>query len=115
MPLTAKKNQYLGINAHANSWLQNAHKWRSFHANHITDLTRALNGVLLPEYVAVTEESLQIDATSHDGNAPDQSGSFPRPDVTIFDQSFGGYSKAPTIIDPIGIVTPTVETMKADK
>ncbi len=57
--IRAAKNQYFGVNAHANSWMQNRpNGWRGFHHDHITDITRALNAVLPAGYIALSEESL---------------------------------------------------------
>jgi hypothetical protein len=61
------RNLYPGINPHCNSQLQtpgNAtllNQWPSFHSDHITHITDALNERLLPQgYYAASESSLQL-------------------------------------------------------
>jgi hypothetical protein len=59
--IRALKNQYLGINAHLHSLLQNEGGWDSFHGLHIGDLTKTLQAQLLPMgYEARLKRSLQI-------------------------------------------------------
>jgi hypothetical protein len=59
--IRALKNQYLGINAHLHSLLQNEGEWNSFHGLHIADLTTTLQAQLLPMgYEANLKRSLQI-------------------------------------------------------
>ena len=75
MPVHARKNQYQGINAHFNSWLQDTFGgWRTFHNNHITNLVEFLNRQLPENYYAVSEQSLQIEplfGTRFDITRPD--------------------------------------------
>ena len=79
MPIQSPKNQYLGVNAHLNSYLQNtAGEWASFHAAHIVDLARALSQQLPHGYFARIEKSLQIRESSALRTQR------PRPDVTVF-------------------------------
>jgi hypothetical protein len=78
-PVRAVKNQYRGINAHLHSLLQTKGGWDSLHANHIIDLTRALQAQLIPMgYEADVEQSLQIRRVG--GGT-----SYPESDVSIFD------------------------------
>jgi len=82
MPVRALKNQYRGINAHLQSYLQADGDWENFHFNHISDLNRTLLDVLDPlGYTASSQQSLQIRL---DTNAPRR----PESDVTIYDPDF---------------------------
>jgi hypothetical protein len=114
MPLQAQENQYMGVNAHANGWLQMNHKWRIFHNSHITDLTRAIDRALPSGYIAVTEESLQLEIAD---SPPDEDSPAyrPRPDATIFDQGLRERTHMPTEVSPVGIITPTVETVHLEQ
>jgi len=85
MAIYSKKNQYMGVNAHANSWLQNTSgEWSPFHHDHITDLTRALNAMLPAGYEARSERSLQIKEVYPDDPTQNRRR-YPEPDVSIFD------------------------------
>jgi hypothetical protein len=58
-------NQYTGINAHLNSYLQNAMgAWQSFHATHVVHLRDLLDEQLPPGYIADSEQSLQLRHTA---------------------------------------------------
>ena len=88
MAIRSKKNQYPGINAHANSWMQNrSGEWGSFHHDHITDITRALNQVLPAGYEARSERSLQIQEiiSNRQDNTVRERNRYPSPDSTAFD------------------------------
>jgi hypothetical protein len=62
MPIHSRKNLYRGVNAHLNSYLQNTRgQWKSFHSEHIIDLRKAVDLSLPPGYVALSEQSLQIE------------------------------------------------------
>jgi hypothetical protein len=77
-PVRSVKNQYPGINAHLNSWLQAKAGWNSFHTNHIADLTRLMRAQLLPiGYDADTEQSLQIRRFGDEERTPQS-------DITIY-------------------------------
>ncbi|MBL8130267.1 MAG: DUF4058 family protein [Anaerolineae bacterium] len=77
------KNLYPGVNAHLNSFLQvEEGAWRSFHAEHIVDLRRTLQGSLPAGYVAVSEQSLQITAIADDESRRERRRT--TPDVAIF-------------------------------
>jgi len=79
-PVRSVKNQYAGINAHLNSWLQSESGWNSFHSNHIADLTRLMRVQLLPMgYSADTEQSLQIRRFGEEARTP-------KSDITIYDR-----------------------------
>ncbi|MCE7982031.1 MAG: DUF4058 family protein [Caldilinea sp. CFX5] len=75
----ALKNQYLGINAHLNSYWQNDEDWSEFHTSYIVHISAALKAQLLPlGYTTGKERSLQI-------RRLDQPDSVPRSDVSIYD------------------------------
>jgi hypothetical protein len=94
-PKRLLKNQYLGINAHLHSTLQNAGGWESFHGIHIAHLTTLLQAQLLPMgYEADIEQSLQIKRTG-------ERASYPISDVTIYDT------------DPLRAMQPVTRTMSA--
>ncbi len=63
-------NPYRGINAHLNSFLQTpgsetrTAKWHSFHASHIGHITDFMNDILPTNYIAHSEQSLQIRSES---------------------------------------------------
>ncbi len=81
MAIQSIRNPYRGINPHLHSRWQNRGGWNSFHANHISDLTRALKRVLEPlGYDAETEYSLQI-------RRPSEGIARPRADVLIREQT----------------------------
>ena len=89
MPIHARKNQYLGVNAHLHSLLQrpgtdeNPSSWRGFHNQQITHLMEALNMHLPEGYIAVNEQSLQI-LGEIDGGIPIRRK--PIPDIAIYQQ-----------------------------
>lgn len=63
-------NPYPGINAHVNSMLQTPGTpeqlamWHSFHSNHVTYITDALNQMRAGGLVALTMQSLQVHGVS---------------------------------------------------
>lgn len=73
-------NPYRGINAHLHSLAQNPQRsptiWTSIHTDHITHITDALNAQLPPQYVARSEQSMQIWV--------DDSPRSPVPDVAVY-------------------------------
>jgi len=81
------KNPYQGVNAHLNSLLQtpgteeNPAKWHSFHANHIAHIADFLNDRLPANYLALSEESLQVFGEDFEFGSFIQSR---RPDVTVY-------------------------------
>lgn len=81
MPLQSPKNMYPGINPHLNSFLQSkGGGWKTFHSEHIIDITRTLRRQLPENYFVLTEDSLQINQVSEIGEKP----RLTTPDVTIF-------------------------------
>lgn len=84
MAIRSRRNQYLGINAHANDLMQVASaEWMSFHHDHITDITRALNKVLPPGYEARSERSLQIREVQPESKTTRKHA--PQPDITAYE------------------------------
>lgn len=78
-PVRSVRNQYLGVNAHLHSALQDAGGWGNFHTRHIVHLADWLNRqVRSLGYVAVVEDSLQI-------RRADESVRRPKSDITIYD------------------------------
>jgi hypothetical protein len=62
MAIHSRQNLYRGINAHLHSYLQNMQgTWRSFHSEHVIDLRKAIGRALPPGYIALSEQSLQIE------------------------------------------------------
>jgi hypothetical protein len=89
MTIQAKANLYTGINPHLMSFLQTVgvgittSTYPSFHSDHITHIKDFLNDALPPQYIALTEPSLQIQSRS----ALDETfskESQPSPDVAIY-------------------------------
>jgi hypothetical protein len=66
MAVQSLKNVYRGINAHLNSLLQTPGTeaspalWHTFHTSHIGHITDFLNDLLPGNYIAFSEQSLQI-------------------------------------------------------
>lgn len=88
MAIRSRRNQYLGINAHANDLMNDlmqvaSAEWMSFHHDHITDITRALNKVLPPGYEARSERSLQIREVQPERKTTRKHA--PQPDITAYE------------------------------
>lgn len=83
MPIHLRENQYRGVNAHLQSYLQSpGGGWEMFHAAHITHLTEAID-LLLPEgYYSLNEKSLQL--VIFDFEIGEQSASRTRPDIGLY-------------------------------
>jgi hypothetical protein len=83
-------NPYPGIDAHVNSMLQTPSTpeqpaiWHSFHTQHITHIMDALNAQIMPQFIALGEQSLQTRGYDTGGQVEIMS---PVPDVTIFQQT----------------------------
>ena len=61
MNIRTKRNPYLGVNAHANSWQLNTEgEWQSFHTGFIVKLTDHLNQTLPSGYEARIERFLRL-------------------------------------------------------
>ncbi len=108
---SCKKNQYMGVNAHANSWLQTNSMWRSFHGSPITHLADTLNKVLPTGYMAVPEDSLQVTSITHSDKGDVVDKQRPYPDVGILDRKFRDNTAPTPDLKSAGIITPTIETM----
>src|SRR5258707_15191741 len=118
MAVSLRKNQYRGVNAHLHSMLQtpgtasDPSSWKSFHAQHIVNITEYLNAQLPEGYLAVNEQSLQI-LSETDGGLPLQTR--PIPDSSIFrqrTQRAGARSQAGAVAEPTweAAVEQTLET-----
>ncbi len=90
MPVERLKNPYKGVNAHLNSLLQtpgteeNPALWHSFHTNHIGHIADFLNGVLPENYIALSEQSLQIRSETFEFGGRSKRR---EPDVSIYARS----------------------------
>lgn len=88
-----RENPYKGVNPHLQSWLQTpgtqfvSSKWPSFHTNHIGHIADFLNDNLPPNYIAHTEQSLQIRA--EDFGTGEEAYSQRVPDVGICQRDSG--------------------------
>lgn len=111
MPIRSRKNQYLGINAHLNSILQNVPgEWRSFHANHITHLCDLLERQLPEGYYAITERSLQILREGRNGETPAASSGVP--DILIAREAARAPLPTPAAATAPTMVRPAVELLR---
>jgi hypothetical protein len=116
MTIHLRQNQYLGVNAHLHSALQNEPGgWKVFHSAHINDLARAIDAKLPPGYEVALEKSLQIVEYHPDTGVRVRRR--PEPDVTIYEvdpsarsaiSSFGS-AAVPTLI------LPAIETVEHDE
>jgi hypothetical protein len=85
MAIQSRKNQYVGVNAHLNSVLQNEpYDWESFHSEHLAHIRDALQDQLPEGYFARLERSLQIRIEGNGSHKPSRT----RPDI------FVSYAKA---------------------
>lgn len=84
MPTMTLMNPYQGINAHLHSMVQNPEDspsiWAGIHSDFITYLVAELNRILPPNYIARSEQSLQIITDSDMGLSSQR----PKPDISIF-------------------------------
>jgi hypothetical protein len=96
-------NPYPGINAHVNSMLQTPGTpeqpalWHSFHSDHITFLTAAINSRIRPHYVAMSEQSIQTRGRDYFGEVEIFN---PEPDVTVFQRVDRGEKHRPGTLSP---------------
>lgn len=112
-PIRSLRNQYRGINAHLHSEWQNRGGWDSFHALHLSDLTRSLNRQLAPlGYEADFEKSLQI-WHPLDGDETSQ----PVSDITVYDSDpeRARRPSAPLAAGSGEIVLPVAELLALDE
>ncbi|MBN1287321.1 MAG: DUF4058 family protein [Anaerolineae bacterium] len=78
MAVRSIKNQYRGINAHLQSYLQGEGDWPNFHALYIAQLALAMRADLRPlGYIVAVEQSLQIQRFERIHR--------PKSDITIYD------------------------------
>jgi hypothetical protein len=114
MAIRSRKNQYAGINAHLNSWLQNMPgEWESFHASHIVDITRVLNQYLPEGYEARVEKSLQVREVYLTEEGVQEKRRLPQPDITVVDlERTRNRSNLPASLSATAeFVTPVIDTM----
>ncbi len=110
-----KTNPYPGVNAHLNSWLQTPGTqdqpalFPTFHSRHIAYICDFLNEVLPDNYVAFTEQSLQIRGVDWEGEATPPNR---RPDVLVARQYEASPQAGSTAIAPTLELTiaETIET-----
>lgn len=80
-------NPFKGVNPHLNSELQTPGTnndpalWASFHAHHVTNIAEVLNQQLPENYVAYTEQSLQVRGVDWGDEVVSHR---PRPDVSVY-------------------------------
>ena len=88
MPTIISENPYNGVNAHLHSMTQNPQgdlsMWAGIHGDIITYLVAELNRNLPPNYIALSEQSLQIVTENDRGVFPQQKRI---PDVSVYRQS----------------------------
>lgn len=111
-PIILMENPYAGVNPHLNSGLQTpgierggVSLWPSFHSDHITNISEFLNDQLPQNYIARTEQSLQIRLEDYTRTASGRV-SHPEPDVTIY-----GHPSVSTLLKESVVATasPTFE------
>jgi len=104
MAIYAQNNLYSGVNPHLNSALQTRGTrtrpslWEGFHSAHIGHIRLYLNRLLPPNYVAYSEQSLQI------AGEDEFTMGRPRPDISITQKS-----RQPFTEPPPSVITPTWE------
>lgn len=113
MPIRSSKNQYRGINAHLNSYIQNVSgEWLSFHNAYIVNLTYAIDEKLPQGYFARNERSLQIIEDSPLFDEPRTRR--PLPDVTVFAAQETASPSATVEASLPSVITPVAETLDPD-
>lgn len=112
MPIHLRENQYPGVNAHLNSFLQNeAGEWESFYADYITYIRVALDAELPSGYRAQSEKSLQISELTPSDRPVQRT----KPDITIFQRQHTSTPSQPTpsAATPVAEM-PILETLDAE-
>lgn len=110
-PIRSVKNQYVGINAHLHSLLQNNGGWSDFHARHIIHIADTLKVQLRGMgYTVGIQESLQIKRLAG-------SSSEPASDVLVYDSSSHRRTKSDlaTLENPTTIAELLAEAPVSDK
>jgi hypothetical protein len=102
MPLQSRINQYIGVNAHLQSYFQNRGGWSSFHNNYIRDLAVAIDRQLPSGYLVDVEQSLQIREYHPDTGEKLRR---PQPDITVYDVD---PSQQREPLKPEGVTTATM-------
>lgn len=117
MKFDSLKNPYRGINAHLNSLLQtpgtetNPALWHTFHFNHTAHIADFLNENLPENYVAFSEQSLQIRSETFEFGSKSQRR---EPDVSIYARSPSASSQRESlaVAENVGVVeVPLEETL----
>ncbi|MEL6273236.1 MAG: hypothetical protein AAFR22_25750, partial [Chloroflexota bacterium] len=75
-------NQYIGVNAHLQSYFQNRGGWASFHNNFIRDLAVEIDRRLPAGFLVDVEQSLQIREYYPDTGEKLRR---PQPAITVYD------------------------------
>jgi hypothetical protein len=105
MPIHLRDNQYRGVNAHLQSFLQTPGKgWEMFHAAHITHLTDVIDALLPDGYYVLNEKSLQL--STLDFETGERGISRTRPDMSIYGEPIApsssfGIGSMPTATLPL--------------
>ncbi|MBC7809806.1 MAG: DUF4058 family protein [Burkholderiales bacterium] len=129
MPIYSRKNQYVGINAHLHSVMQNlSGTWGVFHSTHIIHLAEAINQRLPAGYTVVPEIGMQI--REHHPHSGESAAEFLqrrqpkskrnrrsiKPDISVYDREIerdtpasGTALAAPTAPS---ITMPTIDTFE---
>jgi hypothetical protein len=106
MPIYASKNQYRGVNAHLNSFIQNVSgEWESSHSAHVAILAFNLDASLPRGYYARIEKALQIREESSEVSHR------PRPDISVFARLPVGPVAVAEIATPPTTTMPLVNTV----
>jgi hypothetical protein len=96
-----RKNPYIGINAHHNSWLQATNNWKGFHSQYLSRLYDEFKSQLLDlGYIVSMEESVQVRRSSDDFTTY-------FPDLAVFNTQIVNRPKSATI-------APNIEVALAD-
>ncbi|HRF94037.1 MAG TPA: DUF4058 family protein [Aggregatilineales bacterium] len=115
MAIRSDKNEYHGVNAHLNSFLQNiilwedfydARDWEGFHGKHIGDIAESLSAIMPAGYLISTETSLQIREIYPDTGKI----TLTRPDITIHDTQSLPTTKA-SGLDGASLTRPLIEAL----
>lgn len=121
MAIQSLKNQYIGVNAHLHSRLQNMPAgWEIFHGNHVTHLGEAIYRILPRGYIVDTERSMQIREYHPTTGEPVivKKPRRPQPDITISSTAPSLSSATSTSISAASVPTlllPAIETVGVDE
>lgn len=112
MPVTSRKNEYRGVNAHLHSYYLAYGGWEGFHNKHVGDLGEVFSLALPPGYTVDTEQSLQISGFPPGWDMPTLRT---RPDLTVY--STAPATRPATILQMIEptVIQPLKETIDLDE